>query len=167
MALTATIGGATSDTYATMAQYQAYALNYYNVTITDDADSEAHLRQAARYLDNGYTWAGYPTNQTQALAWPRYVNILVDGWPVDSDTIPQAILDAQCEMAYRISLGATPYADLDGGAVKREKVDVIETEYAQGTERDRVAFPAVDALVGPYVTGKVGGKSGSLRVARG
>lgn len=159
MALTVTVGGATSDSYATLAEYEAYAEAVHNETFSGhghDAQHEAELRMAARYLDTFYTWTGSKRYQDQARAWPRLQELVVDGWPVSIDTIPQAIKDAQCEIAYQIHEGATPFATIDAGAAIREKVDVIEVEYAPGTARNRPAFQAADRMVSDYVKGKAG-----------
>jgi len=159
MAVTVTVGGAGSDSYATLAEYQTYALEIHNDAFTGhghDAQHEAELRMAARYLDTFYKWPGSTRYQAQARAWPRLQELVVDGWPVPIDTIPQAIKDAQCEIAYQIHQGATPFATIDTGAAIREKVDVIEVEYAPGTARNRPAFQAADRMVADYTMGKSG-----------
>lgn len=170
MAIDATVGGSASDSYVEVADYAAYA-NSMGWTLTGDTDAqEANLRRARAYLDRGYAWVGVKATNTQALAWPRLTGHYVDGYIVPSDAIPQAIKDAQCEMAYLIQGGVDPFEAITGGAVtqKREKVDVIEesTTYSEGSARDRTAYPAVDQLVGPYSTGKAGMRSGSIGLAR-
>lgn len=168
MALTVTIGGATSDSYATLAEYEAYALAVYDDAFTGhghDDQHEAELRLAARYLDALYDWHGYKASKEQARAWPRVTTILIDGWPILSTEIPQGVKDAQCEIAYRLHSGATPFATLDAGAAIREKVDVIEVEYAPGTARDRPMFPYADALVSDYIKSRKSG-AGPILVIR-
>lgn len=170
MALTETPKSASADTYATQAEYEAYATAMgLTLTATTDAAKEGNLRRARLYLDRAYVWHGTPTTSTQALAWPRSMSVLVDGYSVDVDTVPQRIKDAQCELAYLIDGGEDPFSTLEGGAVKRkrEKVDVLEdeTEYADGTGRDRSAYRAVDQLVAPYAQHKAGG-SGSIGLVR-
>ena len=130
------------DTYATEAEYMAYAAAY-GWTLT--GDSEVNLRLGKRALDLSYNWRpGYPT--------------------ADED----AIKHAQIELAYVIMGGADPMGVLQGGAIKRkkEKVDVIEEETEYLTPRERPAYPAVDALVAPFVFGKVGAATGSIRLVR-
>lgn len=168
MALDATVGGPSADTYVTEAEYRAYA-SAYGWTLSGDI--EVHLRRARAYLDRAFDYLGAKASSGQALAWPRLVgDILVDGYSVASDALPQAIKDAQCEMAYLIQGGADPFATITGGAVsrKREKVDVIDgdTTYVAGTARDRAAYPAVDQLVAPYATGKAGQRSLSYPLVR-
>ena len=113
MALDTTIGGATSDSYGTLAAYRAYA-TAMNWSITgSDAGEEAHLRRAASYLDRKYTFIGMQQYQFQARAWPRLVNDLVDGWPIDPDTIPLDIIYAQFEVAYLLHGGLDPFATIE------------------------------------------------------
>ena len=146
-----------TDTYATMAEYQAYAADY---GWTLEADGEVALRKARKALDLSYIWRGSRQDDAQLLEWPR---------DLAQDT-PEAIKAAQMELAYLMQGGADPLATLATGAIKRkrEKVDVIEeeTEYADGTARERPAYPAVDALVAAFVVGKIGARTGSIRLAR-
>jgi hypothetical protein len=170
MALDVTVGGASADSYASLAEYEAYAAAMGLTLTGDDTSKEANLRRARLYLDRSYVWAGYRVTDTQALQWPRYVEGLVDGYPIPSDAIPQAIKGAQCEMAYLIQGGADPFAAITTGAVQSESVgvDTIRRSkmFASGTERDRAAYPAVDQLVRPYITAKAGQRTGSIPLAR-
>jgi hypothetical protein len=143
-----------TDTYATLAEYQAYAAAFGWSLTGEDADDEVNLRLGRRALDLSYIWKGDKSDDAQPLAFPR-----------DDEATPQAIKDAQCELAYIIQGGADPMAALSGGAVKREKVDVIETEYERPRERD--AYPAVDALVSGLHNGKAGNGFGSVNLVRG
>ena len=169
MPLDTTIGGASADSYATLAEYQARAAAF-GWTLAGDPADEINLRKAAVALDSGYNWLGYADTETQALAWPREISQSVGGYYVQSDAIPANIKTAQMELAYLIQGGADPFATLSGGMVKRkrEKVDVIEeeTEYMDGGARERAAYPLIDALVGPFAHGKVGARGGSLSLAR-
>lgn len=164
--LDATVKGASADSYVTEVEYLDYALKRgWSVS----TGAEASLRTARLYLDNAYSWRGLKQTDAQALPWPRTINEYVDGYAVPTDAIPQAIKDAQCEMAYLVASGETPFAVLSGGAIlsKREKVDVIEeaTTYSEATVRDRDAYPIVDQLVAPYAWGKAG-QVGSMMLKR-
>lgn len=160
-----------ADSYATLAEYQAYALAYGWTLSGVEATDEVNLRKAARYLDNAYSWDGEKVQADQPLAWPRYMGSIVDGFIVPSDAIPARVKTAQMEMAHLIQNGADPYATISGGAVKRQKskVDVIEeeTEYFDGSGIDRDSYPLVDQLVGPYAIGKAGGRIFSVSLSRG
>jgi len=168
MALDTTIGGASSDSYATLAEYQAYLAAIGLSPTGVDATDEQNLRRARQYLDRSYSWLGYKVNSTQRLSWPRTIGEYIDGYPVQPTEIPQPIKDAQCEMAYLIQGGADPFETLTGGAVKRkrEKVDVVEEETEYSSTRDRDAYPAVDQLVSSYATGKAGSMPFSVGLSR-
>ena len=168
MSLDTTVGGAASDSYATLAEYTAFAAAYGYTLEVADAANEVNLRKAVRYIDQAYFWMGWKTTDAQALEWPRFIDGLVDNYTVPSDAIPQKIKDAQMEMAFLIQGGTTPLITLSGGAIirKREKVDVIEEETEYSAPREREAYPIIDALVGRYANGKIGTSSGSFGLMR-
>ena len=140
MALDTTVGGASSDSYGTLAAFKSYA----------------HFK-------------GSKTTSTQALQWPRYVSGYVEGFAVPSDSIPQPIINAQFEAAWEILGGVDVFASIDGGAVKRkkEKVDVIEEETEYSTPQAAPFYPAVRGLIEPYIDGTRGMPAlGSIPLAR-
>lgn len=154
MALDTTIGGASTDSYITLAEWWAYWLAR-GVDLTQhghDSAHEANLREAADYLKRGITWAGYRQYETQAQAWPRLDVGYVDGWYIDADTIPQDIKNAQAELAYLIHEGLDLKATISG-AVKAtaSKVGPIEksVEYAGSLGTPRLV--AIEGLVAPYL----------------
>lgn len=152
MALITTIGGATSDSYVTLAEYQARAAAYAWALTGTDATQEAQLRKAAAANDMSRAYIGYRVISTQAREWPRVATELVNGYYVPSDTIPQAVKDAQMEMAYLIQGGADPFAT-DTGTVKSVANEVgpikERIEYRDGHSADR--YPAIDWLLKPYL----------------
>jgi len=153
MALTVTIGAADADSYATLAEYQARAASLGWTLAATDGENEVNLRRAAIAINATYSWVGMKQYQDQAMDWPRLVNQLVDNWPIDPDTVPDAIKRAQMEMAYLIQGGADPLATYTGG-IKRQKVDVIEVEYAGAQGRPR--YDAVDRLLRNYTVAAPG-----------
>lgn len=157
MALDATVAGASADSYVTLAEYQARAAAFGWSLSGVDATDEVNLRRAAVILDASYGWKGLRGSEFQARDWPRDNVGYVDGWWVDSDVVPQAIKDAQMEMAFLIQGGADPLATVTA-PIKRErkKADVleIETEYAGGKALPR--FTAVDRILRDYVRAGAG-----------
>jgi hypothetical protein len=113
MALVTTIGGASSDSYGTLAGYEAYAAARGLTLEVTDALNEINLRSAASGLDRKYSFVGMKQYQFQSLSWPRLVNDLVDDWPVDPDTIPNDIISAQFEFAYLLQGGLNPFATIE------------------------------------------------------
>lgn len=159
MALDTTIGGASSDSYATLAEYTARATAMGWTLTGTDAAKEANLRRAAVLVDS--LWLqfalGYRQYQTQAREFPRVIVGLVNGWPVDVDSIPQAVKDAQMEMAYLIQGGADPVATIDGVvASKRVKAGPVESETVYLGGKGRAAYPGISALLRPYMGAGMG-----------
>lgn len=158
MALIVTIGGASADSYVTLAEYEAYVTAQGLTPLGgSDASHEAELRRAAVVIDDTYSFIGIKQYQFQVRSWPRLVRQLVSDWPIDPDTIPNAIKRAQMEMAWLIHNGADPFATYDGAVKrKREKVDVIEeeTEYIGG--KGRPMFTGVDRILRDYITSGAG-----------
>ena len=147
MAVIAVVGGTASDTYATLAEYEARATAMGWTLAATDAANEVNLRRAAAYLDGEYAFVGMRQYQTQARAWPRLVNVLVDDWPIDPDTVPQGVKDAQCEMAYLMQGGLDPFATITDSRT-RAKVGPIEVETTP-TGRPRIV--AVSLMLRDYI----------------
>ncbi|MEO1108267.1 MAG: DnaT-like ssDNA-binding protein [Pseudomonadota bacterium] len=168
MTLDSTVGGASADSYATLAEYQAYSTSMGWTLTALHVDQEAHLRRAAMVNDAGFNWLGYRVTSDQARQWPRSVSVNVDGFAVPSDSIPAAIKTAQMEMAYLIQQGTDPVAAVDGRTItsERKKVDVIETETEYSEGYAQAYYPAIDRLVMPYATGKLGQRAGSVPIMR-
>ncbi|WP_372572904.1 DnaT-like ssDNA-binding protein [Ruegeria jejuensis] len=166
MALDTTIGGASADSYATLAEYRSYAEAMGWCLTLNDITDEINLRRAAIVNDAGHNWLDYRVSADQALQWPRYIARYVDGFPVPADSIPTPVKNAQMEMAYLIQNGADPFATVSTGSVvsERKKVDVIETEatYKDSSALMRPEYTGVDRLLMPYTSGRVGQKAASV-----
>jgi hypothetical protein len=119
--LITTVGGLTSNSYATLAEADAYFLLRPNATawtdITDDDERSKLLLWAMRSLD-GLGWIGGRITPTQPLDWPRiairpaervaphpamyagaYGLYDLRGQFHATTSIPQALKNAQCEQA--------------------------------------------------------------------
>lgn len=188
MALDATVGGASADSFATLAEFQSYADAIgYDYSGSTDAAQEIALRKAAFYLNRSYRryWRGYRVANTQSMEWPRrsfpdnhfsYISgfngILDDsGFEIPIDSIPQEVKDAQCEAAILVLGGVTLEARLErGGAVQSKSVSAgpvssTTTWSANASTRDR--FTTIEGLLSALVTGHPGGGMGSGVVSRG
>ena len=170
MALDTTVGGATSDSYGTLAEYETYVVAAIDANFNGhghDATHELNLRRAAQYLDRKYSFVGMQQYQSQSRSWPRLTDALIDGWPIDPDTVPDAIKHAQFEVAYSMEVGGiSPMATLTTGAVKltRSKAGPVEAETEYMMARDTPRFVAVEGLLRGYVRS---GRSGQVRMGRG
>ena len=168
MALDTTIGGTSSDSYGTLAAYEAYVVANINTAYTGTAATqELNLRRATQWLDRECSFIGMKQYKDQALSWPRLVNILVDGWPIDPDTVPDDIIKAQFEVAYLLETdGLDPFATIDG-AIKRvmAKAGPVETETEYQGAKTTPRIIAVQGLLRDYLAGGTAGAQ--VRMLRG
>lgn len=171
MALTVNV-----DTYGTVAEADAYfnLRAFGSKWVGSIADKEKALRTGAVHLDRMFRWRGIVTDDNQAMKWPR-ANVVDDEYrTVPSATVPQAIKNAQFELALQwlIADQLTPNPDFltadtlskaETGAVKRERAGDLEREFF---DRDvhlfmagahyfpiKKIYPFIEMLVRPYVTG--------------
>jgi hypothetical protein len=156
MALDTTIGGTASDSYGTLAAYEAYALDEGFMLSDTDATNEINLRKAANFLDRKFMFIGMQQYQFQQRAWPRLVNDLVNDWPIDPDTIPQRIIYAQFEVAYILQGGLDPFATIETNVTSDAiKVGPITLE-AETLPTSTPRIVAVEGLLRGYIRGGVG-----------
>jgi hypothetical protein len=151
MALTTTVAGASSNSYATLEEAAAY----FGTTTRADAwnsltvDPEAALRDAMPFLES-LAWIGYRSTQTQALEWPRLggrnatwpiassnsglgvVDLRGRSWPVTA--IPAPVKNAQCEMALALALDSSWTQDAE--EIERISTNVV-TLYPRSGRRVR------------------------------
>jgi hypothetical protein len=75
-------------------------------------------------------YQGMKVSATQSLQWPRS-GVTIDGFEVAEDIIPLDLKRAQMQVAMDVFAGLDPQVNYNGDpTVLREKVDVIETQYA-------------------------------------
>ena len=158
MALDATVGGVSADTYGTLAEADAYfaSRNHLDHWQGSDATKEASLRAAAMYLDNVYRgrWKGRRNTETQALAWPRSYVIDSDGYYIDANAIPVEIKRAQFHAACLILNNTDLEAPIER-AVKSEQIGALGVTYMDGAAA-MVQYPEVTNWLGDLVNGATG-----------
>lgn len=185
MSLVVTPGASDAESYASLAEADAYfSARGMTAWAGDDATKEAALRRATSYLDNQYRdrWVGVRTGETQALAWPRvdgargrYRGLTQyltdsDGFDIPSDVVPVQVKRATMEAALLVIGGTSLEPSLaHGGAIvsQRSRVDVIEEEttYAPGASAmDR--HTAIEGLLSGLVTSMPGAAGGTVRLVR-
>lgn len=144
-----------AESYCTVDYADTYHENRGNTAwaALTTAQKEAALRLATDYMLQMFRarWQGYRVTDTQSLDWPRY-NVIVDGYYVDSDIVPDIVQRACAEFALRAS-GGDLWAD-ETQAVASEAVGSISVTYRVGSPQ-RTRYPAIEALLQPYL--KAGG----------
>ncbi len=145
-----------ANSYATIAVADQY---HFDIGTTaalwedlTDPQKQQGLRHGTRYLDQHYgrTWKGRRTDRVNPLDWPRIDVLDDDGYDIESNVMPQGLLDAVSEGALR-STTATLNPDLEGEGtitLKREQVDGLheETEYAGGLNQ-YITYTVIDDLL--------------------
>lgn len=118
-----------SDAYVSVADCSTYFTNRQGSTTwsASTADpQEAAIRNATAYLNRRYAtlWRGRRVEETQAMAWPRAFITDHDGFAVESDSVPQEVIDACCELAV-MALSEDLLPDLtETGIISEESVSV-------------------------------------------
>lgn len=145
--------------YGDDAGFAAWAAsNGYTVPV--GAPAVAVLRQrGSAYVDGlyGLRFSGVPTGAfAQERAWPR-TGAKAYAVEIDSATIPVAVVQASYFAAFQEANepGGLTVTASASGAVKREKVGPIDTEYFEGSG-DALAdatptISAVEGLLAPFL----------------
>jgi len=151
MAIDATPGGASADSFVTDTDATAYMATRLHVaewTAAVTADKEASLKWASRLLDV-QDWAGTVAAAAQALRWPRSGVEDLEGGIFGSDIVPQWLKDATAELALEL-IKSNRTADSDTRGFSKIKVDVIELEIDK-YDRASAIPDAVYDLIRPYL----------------
>jgi hypothetical protein len=156
MALDTTIGGTQSDSYGTLAAYEVYGAAMGFTLAATEAANEVNLRRAATVIDRKNEFFGLQQYQYQARSWPRLVRGLFNDWPIDPDTIPVDIINAQFEVAYILQGGLDPFATIETSATSESiKVGPI-TIAGSNLPTSPARIVAVEGLLRAYVRGGQG-----------
>ena len=111
MALDATLGGASANSYVTVAEADAYFATSFGRTAWGSAlpaNKEIVLIESTRLLDLLVSWKGYVKSDTQALRWPRTYVPTIDGVDtvlesyISDSIIPKDVKNAVFELAYSL-----------------------------------------------------------------
>jgi len=141
-----------ADSYITVAELEAYCLERLlympddtEVGDQDEENKEAAILRAMSYIDSR-NFKGVKTDRANPLIWPRDGVEDKDGYAVESDEIPteltNALLRASYEEMYEPEI-LQPNVSRDD-LVKREKIDVIETEYFEHRSPVTTQFTIID-----------------------
>ena len=138
MALDATVGGASANSYLSIADATARADMLVHSENWDAADMTTRgtaLQLATKLLDLLIVWSGIPTTEEQALAWPRMdvKDPLRPSMDIPANAIPGPVLDATLAYARELlAMDVIGSSDVKGGAVKSLKIDGLTLGYTEG-----------------------------------
>lgn len=139
-----------SNTYASL----EYADNYFAVRNNAEwaalniGQRKASLISGAAYIDLK-NFTGQKNTLEQAMQWPR-TGAKVDGFSIESSSIPKQLKDANCEAALRAS-SEPLIADIEPGNITDETVDVITVTYSDYSNNGQKSYPYIDALLRKFV----------------
>lgn len=155
--------------YGSAAEFATYCeeRGYDISALSGTSAQEQQLRRASAYVDGlGYEylgnkrrvvlWSGQPLTATQEREWPRTGATDVYGNAIASAAVPTRIEHATYEAAFAlvsgVDLNRSQAADQ---VVTREKIDVLERQFAEPKDRaamdTRPVIPAVADLIAPLI----------------
>ncbi len=148
-----------ANSYDSLANIRAYALAR-GITLDEDDDIvDSQVILAMDFIESKRSqFQGSKTYTEQELQFPR-TNVFVDDVEISDVSIPKILKQALAQTVLQIQQTPELMPTLEGFAVKRRKVDVIETEFATGGSQTGLAFPVVptftkiDALLKPLFKG--------------
>lgn len=140
MTIVSTVGGSSSNSYVSLAEFEAYVLERgIDVGSVSDSVKEGWLIRSTEFIDAYWSgkWKGSVTAETQSLSWPRKDVVDADGREIADDMIPLLVKKATYEMA----VYAKTYPNLNSyvmtGIIEEEsaKAGPVEasTKYVNGS----------------------------------
>lgn len=139
-----------ANSYVSESELTTYASDR-GITLSD---SESVLIIKAMDYLNTLRYKGERVADDQSLPWPRE-GVYVDGVEIEKDEIPQRLKDAEMALALQIDSGNDPDSTLSQ-EVKREKADVVEVEYQDGTSSAPVLRKVNNIIEPLVVAGSIG-----------
>ena len=152
-----------ADAYVSVADADAYHAAQGSPTSWSSASTSAKedgIRQATTYLDAKFArrWKGARSNELQALRWPRCNVIDLDGYLVDSKSIPARLEHATAELALKVVEGDVLLVDVAnaGASTTKDRVKVgpieVEEGFSDGSSgSQQIAFVKARALLADFL----------------
>lgn len=110
-------------------------------------DKQKLLSRSSKYLDRMVQWEGQRVDQDSGMRWPRSGVYDADGFEIADDVIPQALIDAVCEMA--MYLMDTDWTNLESSrGIKEVRADVVDVKFDTNQTRGAVPFAVISILTG-------------------
>lgn len=145
-----------TDTYADVATVDAYHAKLGNSDWTgEEAVKEQAILRAMQFIEQK-NFIGTKAKQEQPLEWPRTDAIDRNGYLIED--VPQGVIDALCKTALKeLESPNSTLAVRIGQNIKKKKVDVLETEYFEGTPSAPV-YTDINASLRGLVTSSTSAK---------
>lgn len=155
-------GVANADSWVDATDCTAYITAHYDgakltAWTAASARHELLLRNAAQFMCTRYRgrWKGTRANEDQSLDWPRSDVEDSDGYCIDDDVVPQAIIDAQCELALR-GVSAELLSDVSASSASivsesKSVGSISKSVTYSGEKATQTSYPMVDNLLAPFL----------------
>lgn len=154
MAIDATPGGSTSNSYATVAEADVYMGNRPHSSAWLDmetADKEAALIWATSLIDATVCFTGSASSGAQALAWPRKGMVNRNGFAIADNVIPPDLKRALFEMSAKVAVtDPTQVSEAAAAGITKIKAGPVELNFADSSETEITVVPStVTGLMPP------------------
>jgi hypothetical protein len=153
-AITATAKGATSNSYATLAEAESYMDARTGAATWDaaaDDDKNRALIEATNRIEQ-HDFYGSPTASDQRLKWPRVGTYDADGRYWAQDTVPRVVQYAQFEVALALVNGDLEFKDSGLEGFDSVRVGPLAVEINHGREPGALPKQALRYLRGLMVS---------------
>lgn len=121
-----------ANSYTTVSGIGVYAEDYgldaWTAADITDTVREQAVFKSMRYLE-ALAWKGIKYSSTQNLEWPRSYVYDKNSYLVDEDVVPQAVINAQCEIAVL----CLPNSDVDVQPTYTKDDYLVESSIAGAT----------------------------------
>lgn len=155
---------ANANSYVTVADVNTFCVNF-GLTSWASLETSAKITaiiRATAFIDAEYNFKGIKMSFDSSLEWPRWG--VYDESDVDLTNltpeemyfyqeIPQALKNACCRAAYEESVSAGVLQSNLISNIKREKVDVIETEYFNN-QPSKTIYRTIEGFLKNLITNK-------------
>ena len=147
-----------ANTYVTVAELDDFASARGTTLPAIESDKEILIIKAMDYVEAYRArFQGSKVEAAQPVQWPR-INVEIDGFSFPSDEIPIDLKNAQLQAGLEVN-SLDDLSPTQTESIKKEKVDVLETEYFSPQEGaiSSPNYPKVDAYLDALL--KNGGSS--------
>jgi len=111
-----------ANSYVSLADARLILADYGQDLDVVDATAEEQLFFGMSYIEQFRSeYTGSKKTKEQAAQWPRF-SAYLDGWLIDSNTIPQELINSQVFAAYEVAQGANLEPNDSGRKIASESV---------------------------------------------
>lgn len=161
-----TVGGASANSYASVADYAQYRENA-GLSARTTEQAQVDLIRATKFIEMQYrgSWSTQAkTDYTQALHWPQSGAVDVDGSTLADDEIPERVKEAVYEYAIRAEsqTGLDPKTKTN---VKSQDLDGLGNQEFFSPVKDG-SLPDAFKFLDKILYGLISGSSGGVRIIK-